>query len=408
VSIADDLSPLFDDAAIERARRAGVGVVVHTPVVSSATLSALVGGEIVFKVESLQRTGSFKIRGALSKLAALGDEARRGVVAGSAGNHAQSLAFAARAAGVPCEIYVPLGASIAKTEAARGYGASVIVGGESVEDALGTALARAEEASMAFVHPYDDPAVINGQATLGLELLADVDDLALVVVPLGGGGLASGVAIAVKRARPEVQVIGVQAAVCAPYLDRAPAAGPVPTLADGIAVKRPGAITRPLIEHWLDGVVAVEEDDVADAMMFLLERAKLLVEGGGAVGVAALRSGLVTPAAHGRTAVVLSGGNVDLGVIPNLIRRHETRAGRRLIVFARIGDRPGQLAALLMVFADAGANLIEVEHVREGVELHVRETGVQAVLEVRDRPHALAVLAAARAAGHDVHEASAA
>jgi threonine dehydratase len=169
-------------------------------------------------------------------------------------------------------------------------------------------------------------------------------------------------------------------------------------------VKRPGRITRPLVERWLDGVVAVEEDDVADAMMFLLERAKLLVEGGGAVGVAAVRSGLITPAARGRTAIVLSGGNVDLGVIPNLIRRHETRAGRRLIVFARIGDRPGQLAALLTIFAAAGANLIEVEHAREGVDLHVRETGVQAVLEVRDRPHALAVLDAARAAGHDVYE----
>jgi threonine dehydratase len=401
------LTVVVDEEAIERARQAGAGVVVHTPVVSSATLSAACGGEIVLKVESLQRTGSFKIRGAMSKVAALGSEAQRGVVAGSAGNHAQAVAFAARAARVPCEIYVPLGASIAKTEAARGYGASVIVGGETVDDAVASAVARADEAGMAFVHPYDDAAVIAGQATLGLELLADVDDLALVVVPLGGGGLASGVALAVKRARPAVQVIGVQAAVCAPYLDRAPAAGPVPTLADGIAVKRPGRITRPLVEQWLDGVVAVEEDDVADAMMFLLERAKLLVEGGGAVGVAAVRGGLVTPAAEGRTAIVLSGGNVDLGVIPNLIRRHETRAGRRLIVFARIGDRPGQLAALLMVFADAGANLIEVEHVREGVELHVRETGVQAVLEVRDRPHALAVLAAARAAGHDVHESTA-
>jgi threonine dehydratase len=396
----------IDDEAIERARQAGKQVVVHTPVVTSATLSANCGGHVVLKVESLQRTGSFKIRGAMSKVAALGEAARRGVVAGSAGNHAQAVAFAARAAGLPCEIYVPLGASIAKTEAARGYGATVIVGGDSVDDAVASAITRATEAGMAFVHPYDDPAVIAGQATLGVELLADVDDLALVVVPLGGGGLASGVAIAVKRARPGVRVIGVQAAVCAPYLDHAPAAGPVLTLADGIAVKRPGQVTRPLVEQWLDDVVAVEEDDVADAMMFLLERAKLLVEGGGAVGVAAVRRGLVTPAAAGRTAIILSGGNVDLGVIPNLIRRHETRAGRRLIVFARIGDRPGQLAALLLVFAATGANLIEVEHVREGVELHVRETGVQAVLEVRDRAHALAVLAAARAAGHVVNEAT--
>jgi threonine dehydratase len=404
VSALDDPSALVDDEAIHRARAAGDNVVIHTPVITSARLSALVGGQIVFKAESLQRTGSFKIRGALSKLAALGDKALRGVVAGSAGNHAQALAFAAHAIGVSCEIYVPAGASITKTEAAREYGASVILGGESVEDALAAAMARADEAGMAFVHPYDDPAVIAGQATVGLELLEDIDDLALVIVPVGGGGLASGVGMALKRARPDVRVIGVQAAVCAPFLDRPPGAGAVPTLADGIAVKRPGSITRPLIERWLDGMVAVQEDDVADAMMFLLERAKLLVEGGGAVGVAALNSGLVTPAARGRTAVVLSGGNVDLGVIPNLIRRHETRARRRLIVFARITDRPGQLAALLEIFARAGANLIEVEHVREGVELHVRETGLQAVLEVRDREHALAVLAAARAAGQDVHE----
>ena len=286
---ADQSADVVDDRAIERARRAGENVVVHTPVVSSAALSAICGGRIVFKAESLQRTGSFKIRGAIAKLAVLGEDARHGVVAGSAGNHAQALAFAARAAGVPCEIYVPFGASIAKTEAARGYGASVIVGGETVDDAVRTAMTRAADAGMVFVHPYDDPAVIAGQATLGLELLDDVDDLALVVIPLGGGGLASGVAMAVKRARPAVRVIGVQAAVCAPYARQAVAEGPVPTLADGIAIKHPGRVTKPLVERWLDDVIAVEEDDVADAMMFLLERARLLVEGGGAVGVAAVR-----------------------------------------------------------------------------------------------------------------------
>jgi threonine dehydratase len=225
-----------------------------------------------------------------------------------------------------------------------------------------------------------------------------------VIVPLGGGGLASGVAIAVKRARPAVQVIGVQAAVCAPYANQTASGGAVVTLADGIAVKHPGEITRPLVEHWLDDVVVVDENAIADAMVLLMERAKLYVEGAGAVGVAALLSERAAPARTGATCIVLSGGNVDLGVVPGLIRRNETRLGRRLILFARISDRPGGLARLLSIFAERGANLIEVEHVREGVALHVRETGVQAVLEVRGRDHAADVIAAARDAGYDVTE----
>jgi threonine dehydratase len=257
---------------------------------------------------------------------------------------------------------------------------------------------------MAFCHPYDDVDVIAGQATLGLELLHDVDDLRRVVIPLGGGGLSSGVAIALKRADPSIRVIGVQVAACAPYANEAVPEGAVSTLADGIAVKRPGAITRPLVDEWLDDVVVVDEDAVADAMLLLMERAKLLVEGAGSVGVAALMTDRVAPSRTGATCVVLSGGNVDLGVVPSLIRRHETNVGRRLIVFARITDRPGGLARLLAIFADCGANLVEVEHVREGVHLHVRETGVQAVLEVRGRAHAAEVLAAAQRAGYDVVE----
>jgi threonine dehydratase len=372
--------------------------------VSSAFLSQRCGGDIALKAENLQRTGSFKIRGAMAKLADLGERAATGVVAGSAGNHAQAVAFAARTAGVHCEIYVPAGASIAKTEASRGYGAEVVLGGDSLDEAVAAAMARADDTGMVFIHPYDDLAVVAGQAGVGLEIVEDAADVRRVVVPLGGGGLASGTAIAVKRHDPAVKVIGVQVATCAPYANRPPGAGPVPTLADGIAVKRPGALTRPLVEHWLDDVVVVDEDDVADAMVLLLERAKLVVEGGGAVGVAALLSGRVAPARSGETVVVLSGGNVDLGTLPGLVRRHETRAGRRLILFARISDRPGGLARLLTIFADEGANLVEVEHVREGVDLHVRETGVQAVLEVRDREHAARVLAAARHAGYEVSE----
>ncbi|NCX18730.1 MAG: pyridoxal-phosphate dependent enzyme, partial [Acidimicrobiia bacterium] len=224
----------------------------------------------------------------------------------------------------------------------------------------------------------DDPLVVAGQATLGIELIDDIPDLAQVIVPLGGGGLLSGVALTVKQSRPNVRVVGVQISSCAPYVYGKAPAGPVPTLADGIAVKVPGDVTAPLIERWVDDIVDVDEDSVADAMMLLLERAKFFVEGGGAVGVSALLTGRVKPADSGSTCVVLSGGNADLGLLTGLVRRHETNLGRRLIVFARISDRPGGLARLLALFAHEGANLIEVEHVREGVDLHVRETGVHA------------------------------
>jgi threonine dehydratase len=338
----------------------------------------------------------------MSKLASLGDRAQRGVTAGSAGNHAQALAFAARHAGVPCEIFVPAGAPISKIEACLNYGATVVEGGLSIDEAVLAARQRADEAGMEFCHPYDDLAVIAGQATIGAELLADVADLRRLIVPLGGGGLASGVAIALKSHDPSIQVVGVQAGVCAPYANQPSQGGAVVTLADGIAVKRPGELTRPLVEHWLDDVVVVDEESIADAIVLLMERAKFCVEGAGAVAVAALVAGRVTPARAGTSCALLSGGNVDLGVLPGLIRRHETRAGRRLILFVRISDRPGGLAQLLTIFADRGANLIEVEHVREGVDLHVRETGVQVALEVRGASHAEAVIEAASAAGYVV------
>jgi threonine dehydratase len=394
----------LDPELIRQARIAGEGVVKRTPVVSSTTIGDRVGGRVVLKAENLQSTGSFKIRGALSKLRDLGPHARDGVVAGSAGNHAQAVAFAARHLGVPCEIYVPEGASIAKAEATGSYGAVVRQIGETVDAAVEAARDRATETGMAFIHPYDDLAIVAGQATLGLELVEDVPGLRRVIVPVGGGGLASGVAIAVKQADPSVSVVGVQVDTCAPYANQSVPAGPVTTLADGIAVKAPGLLTRPLIDAWVDDIVTVGEDEVADAMMFLMERAKLFVEGGGAVGVAALMAEHVAPARTGVTAVVLSGGNVDLGVLPGLIRRAETLAGRRLILFVRITDRPGGLARLLNVISEAKANVIEVEHVREGVDLHVRETGVQIAMEVRNREHADRIVAAVRSAGYIVSE----
>jgi threonine dehydratase len=301
---------------------------------------------------------------------------------------------------VKCDIFVPAGAPITKIEACRAYGAEVVEGGASLDEAFAAARQWAADRGMEFCHPFDDPAVVAGQGTLGLELVEDVPDLACVVVPVGGGGLASGVAIAVKSLLPDVRVIGVQAAVCAPYAGGPSPAGPVVTLADGIAVKHPGTLTGPLIEQWVDELVVVDEDAIADAMVLLMERAKLYVEGAGAVGVAAINAGLIEPTGSGTTCVVLSGGNVDLGVVPGLIRRHETEAGRRLVVFARIDDRPGALVRLLAEFAAAGANLIEVEHQREGVDLHVRETGVHATFEVRSAEHAARVVEAVRAAGY--------
>jgi threonine dehydratase len=386
-------------ADIRAAQDVIAAVAKRTPIVTSVALSERSGRAVVLKAENLQRTGAFKIRGAMNKVAhVVAADPANGVMTASAGNHGQALALAARHHGVACAIFVPSGAVITKVESGRAYGATVVEVGASLEEAM------AAERGMVLCHPFDDPDVVAGQGTLGLELVDDIPDLACVIVPVGGGGLAAGVAIAVKSLLPDVRIVGVQAAVCSPYAGGASPAGPVVTLADGIAVKRPGELTGPLIARWVDEIVTVDEDAIADAMVLLMERAKLYVEGAGAVGVAALRSGAVVPPASGTTCVVLSGGNVDLGVVPGLIRRHETEAGRRLVVFARIDDRPGGLVRLLRVFADAGANLIEVQHHREGVNLHVRETGLHATFEVRGADHAAKVLEAVHAAGYpDLH-----
>jgi threonine dehydratase len=394
-------SPI-DMNAVHEARIAGVGIVKHTPITESAALSEAYGGSIVLKAENLQRTGSFKIRGAMNKVASLGEKAISGLVAGSAGNHAQAIAFAARHRGVPCEIFVPAGASLSKMAAVRSYGATLSEGGDTLDNAVTMARTRAVESGMNFCHPFDDPVVMAGQATLGLELVEDIADLSQVIIPLGGGGLTGGVAYVLKQANPNIRVIGVQVKGCAPYAGQPAPQGPVVTLADGIAVKWPGEFTRPVVEQYVDDIVVVDEDTVADAMVLLMDRSKLYVEGAGAVGVSALMSGVVKPSTSGTTCVVLSGGNVDLGLVPGLVRRHETQAGRRLILFARISDRPGGLARLLSLVAENGGNLIEVEHVREGVDLHVRETGVNAVLEVRGPDHAEQIIAAAREGGYEV------
>ena len=262
-------------ADISAARVAGAAVVQHTPVIPSAYLSELLNARIVLKAENLQRTGAFKIRGAMNKIARLGEVAKNGVVTGSAGNHAQGLALAAKHFGIKCEIYVPKGASLSKIAATKHHGATVLEGGDNVDTAIAAAKQRAAETGMTFCHPFDDADVVAGQGTLGLELTEDIADLSLVIIPLGGGGLLSGTAIALKLQNPRVRVIGVQISSCAPYIHGLMPEGPVPTLADGIAVKKPGEITEPLVRKWVDEIGEVTEDSVADAMMVLLERSKL-------------------------------------------------------------------------------------------------------------------------------------
>ncbi len=392
---ARNLAALSARVDLEAAERAVARDAVKTPLVASAELSERAGGAVLLKAESLQVSGSFKLRGALAKLAALGPRADDGLIAASAGNHARAVAQAARIAGVSCEVFMPRDAPVSKVAAVERLGASVRLQASSVEEAVELAAARAAESGAALIHPFDDPDVIAGQGTLGLELLRDVPDLARVVVPVGGGGLASGIGIALRRERPGVQLVGVQASACAPLaaaldgsLD-APAPPDVPaaaTIADGIALKRPGELTLPLLRELLDSVLAVSEEQIADAIVLLAERAKLVAEGAGAVAAAAILAGSLAPVA-GTTVVVLSGGNVDNGLLAALLRRHETAAGRRVRVFTRVPDRPGALAELLNLVAQARANLVSLEHVREAVSLNVRETGVELTLETRGREH---------------------
>jgi threonine dehydratase len=411
----DDASAFAELSArvdLEAAQHAIARGAVATPTIASAELSELAGGPVLLKAESLQVSGSFKLRGALAKLAALGDRADDGLIAASAGNHARAVAQAARLAGVGCEVFMPRDAPVSKVAAVERLGASVRLGAASVEEAVELAAARAAETGGALIHPFDDLDVIAGQGTLGLELLRDVPDLARVVVPVGGGGLASGVGIALRRGRPDVELVGVQASACAPLaaaLGGSPdvATAPTPevpttaTIADGIALKHPGELTLPLLRELLDAVVAVSEEEIADAIVLLAERSKLVAEGAGAVSVAALAAGRLPPLA-GTTVAIVSGGNVDNGLLASLLRRHETAAGRRVRVFTRLPDRPGALAELLNRVAQARANLVSLEHVREAVSLNVRETGVELTLETRGREHTEQLRAALQDAGYTV------
>ncbi|HMH47633.1 MAG TPA: pyridoxal-phosphate dependent enzyme, partial [Solirubrobacteraceae bacterium] len=315
-----DSSTLAELAAgvdVQAAREAIAAVAVRTPTIACEDLAEAAGGPVALKAESLQATGSFKLRGALAKVAALGERAAGGLIAASAGNHARAVAQAARLAGVGCEVFMPHDAAVSKVAAVERLGAHVRLGGGSVEEALERAADRAAETGAALIHPFDDRDVIAGQGTIGLELLQDVPNLARVVVPVGGGGLASGIGIALHSDRPEVELVGVQASACAPLLaalgDPAASAAPeistAATIADGIALKRPGRITLPLLRELLSDLRTVGEEQIADAMVFLAERCKLVAEGAGAVAVAAVLSGRLAPVG-GTTAAIVSGGNV--------------------------------------------------------------------------------------------------
>jgi threonine dehydratase len=395
------------DLDIASARRAIAGSALHTPVVRCGDVQQLAGTAAVLKAECLQTTGSFKLRGALNKLTALGEDARAGVVTASAGNHGRAVAYAACARGVPCDVFMPADAAVLKVAGVEELGARVHSAGTSVDEALEHASAFALRTGASFVHPFDDLDVIAGQATLGHELLEDVPDLARVIVPVGGGGLASGIGIALRQAGSEAELIGVQARVCAPVPNalegRSVDGLTTATVADGIAVKRPGSITLPLLRDLLDGIETVSEDEIAAAMVLLAERCKLVAEGAGAVALAALLRGEL-PARDGATAVIVSGGNVDSGLLASLLLRHETEEGRRVRLFTRVADRPGGLVELLSLIARERANVLSVEHLREAVRLGVRETGVELTLQTRGPRHTAELLAALRDAGYDVHD----
>jgi len=398
---AAELIQAVDLAAASRAVAAGVK---RTPTIDCPELGELLGSPVALKAECLQATGSFKLRGALSRIAALGPLASAGLVTASAGNHGRAVAAAARLRGLDCEVFMPRDASVSKVLAVEALGAHVRLQGSSVDEALEQAIARGEETGAAFVHPFDDLDVIAGQGTLGLELLEDVPEMVRVIVPVGGGGLASGVGVALRGAMRPVELLGVQAAACAPFADildgRAGHSATAATIADGIAIKRPGALTLPLLRELLSAVRTVHEDEIAAGMVFLAERAKLVSEGAGAVGVAVLLGGKLAPV-DGTTVVIVSGGNVDSGLLASLLLRHETEEGRRVRLFTRVPDRPGGLAELLVLVARTRANVVSVEHLREAVALHVRETGVELTLETRGPQHTEQVLAALLEGGYD-------
>ena len=396
-------------AEYEGARDRVAEVAKITPLESARFLTDVLGTEVFLKCENLQRTGSYKIRGAYNRLSRLTDEEKaRGVVAASAGNHAQGVAFAARELGIKATIFMPVGVPLPKLQATRGYGADVVLRGHSVEEGLKGAAEFAATTGAVVIHPFDHSDVVMGQGTLGLEVLDQVDNIDTFIIPIGGGGLISGVSSAVKqRAALEgrtVRIIGVQSANAAPYpLSLAngypTAIQTAPTIADGILVAKPGELNFEIIKNTVDEVVVVDDDMIAQAMLLLLERAKLVVEPAGAVGVAAILAGLVTNL--GRTVVVLSGGNIDPLMMERVISHGLASSERYLKLRIPLPDRPGQLARTAALVAEANANVVEVLHTRHGSGMQISQVELELHIETRGPEHAEQVLARLREEGYE-------
>jgi threonine dehydratase len=375
-------------ADIEAARERLAGVARETPLYSTETFSRLSGRRVFLKAENLQRTGSFKIRGAFNTISTLGEAERHaGVVAASAGNHGQAVAWAAREAGIPATIFMPQDAPMAKVEATRSYGGETVLVGEGFDEAVAAAAAHVEATGATLVHAFEDERVIAGQGTIGLELAEQAPEADTVVIPIGGGGLAAGISLALEQRRPDVSIVGVE---CQPGY----------TIADGIAVKVKGELAGEILERTLDERVSVSDDEIAEALVLCVERTKFLVEGAGAVGLAALLAGRVP--GTGAVAVVLSGGNIDATTLTSVLRHGLTQAGRFLAIRLLIPDRPGQLRDVLDLIAEGRGNVVSVDHHREGRTQSALQTEIELVVSTRDEAHCQELLAALRAAGHTV------
>lgn len=394
----------------EAARETVYQVAKVTPMDTSQYLAELLGVPVYLKCENMQRGGSFKLRGAFYRLSQLSEEERsRGVVAASAGNHAQGVALAARELGIAATIFMPEGAALPKLQATKRYGADVILHGATITEALQAAAEYSARTGALTIPPFDHEDVVIGQGTLGLEILDEIPDLETVIVPIGGGGLAAGVASVVKQraaaAGRSVKVIGVQAEAAASYRPSLLAGEPVqiqmgPTIADGIAVAKPGDLNFRMIESMVDEIVEVSEDDVAKAILVLLERTKLVVEAAGAVGVAAIIAGKVR--AVGKTVVILSGGNIDVLLLQRVISQGLAASDRYLTVRVILPDRPGQLVRVAGLIADANANVVEVLHTRHGLGAQLSEVAIELSVETRGADHKQQVIETIRAGGLDV------
>jgi threonine dehydratase len=391
---------------IRKAREVLGDVIRRTPLEPCRPLQAKIGGPVWLKCENLQRAGAYKVRGALVRISGLtAEERKRGVVAASAGNHAQGVAVAAALCNTKATVFMPIGAPLPKVAATKGYGAKVQLVGDTVDEALIAAAEYAERTGAVFIHPFDHPDVIAGQGTVGLEILEQCPEVKTIIAGVGGGGLISGIAVAVKALRPDVRVIGVQAAGAAAMVSSIKAGEPVriprlATMADGISVGRPGDLTFAHVQALVDDVVTVTDEDISRALLTLLERCKLVVEPAGAVGVAALLAGVVnveTPA-----VAVLSGGNIDPLLLVKVIEHGLSSAGRYLRVTVRCTDRPGQLALLLAQIAGLGANVVDVEHQRHAPGLRLGEVEVGLSVETRGSEHSDRLVSSLRAGGYTV------